>query len=386
MERAVLHQDGADGAASAVEFRFEHQSAGRASRSGFQFLEVGGQADHFHQQIEIGFLFCRNIDEHCLAAPLFGDEAAVGELFFDALGQGSGFIDLVDGDDDGNLGGVRVVDGFDGLGHDAVIGGGDEHDDVGGFGSARTHAGEGFVTGRIEEDDLASEGGRRFVGDGNLVCADVLGDAASFASGYVGGADGIEERGLAVIDVAHDGDNGRTRDGFRAFLAALDGGGGIFRGLFLEGDDFGVGSEEARHFAGELGVEGLIDGGEHAANHEARDYILGANAELLGQVFYGNAFRNCDVARDRRGLVADGHARRRSVALHRAFFDSSRHISLTGTARRRTRTGTWTRRSWRSHSSSGAYAERTRSGGRHARRMHGPTFAGTKRRTRRSRR
>jgi len=58
-----------------------------------------------------------------------------------------------------------------------------------------------------------------------------------------------------VIDVAHDGDNGRTRDGFRAFLAALDGGGGIFRGLFLEGDDFGVGSEEARHFAGELGVE-----------------------------------------------------------------------------------------------------------------------------------
>ena len=116
---------------------------------------------------------------------------------------------------------MRVVDGFDGLRHDAVIGGGDEHDDVGGFGAAGTHAGEGFVTGRIEEHDLASEGGRRLVGDGNLVCADVLGDAARFASGYVGGADGIEQRGFAVIDVAHDGDDGRTRHGFRAFFAAL---------------------------------------------------------------------------------------------------------------------------------------------------------------------
>jgi hypothetical protein len=40
----------------------------------------------------------------------------------------------------------------------------------------------------------------------------VLRDAARFASGHIGRADGIEQRGLAVIDVAHDGDDGRTRD------------------------------------------------------------------------------------------------------------------------------------------------------------------------------
>jgi hypothetical protein len=80
---------------------------------------------------------------------------------------------------------------------------------------------------------------------------------------------------------------------------------GIFRSLFFEGDDFGVGSEEARHLAGQFRVERLIDGREHAAHHQARDHILGANAQLLGQVFYRDSFRNRDVPRDRRRLVAD---------------------------------------------------------------------------------
>ena len=73
-------------------------------------------------------------------------------------GIGFGLVDLVDGDDDGHLGGAGVIDGFEGLGHDAVIGSDDHDDDVGDLGAASTHAGEGFVTGGIEEDDLAAEG------------------------------------------------------------------------------------------------------------------------------------------------------------------------------------------------------------------------------------
>ena len=55
-----------------------------------------------------------------------------------------------------------------------------------------------------------------------------VGDAASFSRGYVGFADGVEQRGLAVIDVAHHGDDGRTRDfklagifGFEDFFDGL---------------------------------------------------------------------------------------------------------------------------------------------------------------------
>ena len=47
--------------------------------------------------------------------------------------------------------------------------------------------------------------------DGHLVCADALGDAAGFAFDDVGAADGVEQSGLTVVDMAHDGDDRRTR-------------------------------------------------------------------------------------------------------------------------------------------------------------------------------
>jgi hypothetical protein len=53
-----------------------------------------------------------------------------------------------------------------------------------------------------------------------VVRADVLRDAARLTRGHFRLADVIEQRGLAVIDVAHDGDHGRTRRfGFRRALA-----------------------------------------------------------------------------------------------------------------------------------------------------------------------
>ena len=180
-------------------------------------------------------------------------------------------IDLVHGDNDRNFGGVRVIDGFNRLRHDAVIGGDDQHDNVGRLGSARTHAGKRFVTRRIEEHNLAPERRRFLVGNANFVGADVLRDAARFASGNVGGADRVEQRGLAVVDVAHDRDHRRTRRRLRgAFLSALGGCVDIFRSLLFEGDHFGLGAEEARHLARQFGIERLVDGGENAAPQQAR--------------------------------------------------------------------------------------------------------------------
>ena len=55
-----------------------------------------------------------------------------------------------------------MVDGLKRLRHHAVVGGHHQHDDVGDLGAAGTHAGERFVTRRIEEHDLAAIC-RRFV-------------------------------------------------------------------------------------------------------------------------------------------------------------------------------------------------------------------------------
>ena len=58
-----------------------------------------------------------------VAAPLLGHQTVLGQLLLDAVGVGAGLIHLVDGHDDGNFGGLGVVDGLHGLGHDAVVGG-----------------------------------------------------------------------------------------------------------------------------------------------------------------------------------------------------------------------------------------------------------------------
>ena len=79
----------------------------------------------------------------------------------------------------GHSGGAGVIDGFEGLRHDAVVGRDHQHHDIGDLGAAGTHAGERFVAGRIDEDDLAA-----VLLD--VVRADVLRDSAGFAFGHVG--------------------------------------------------------------------------------------------------------------------------------------------------------------------------------------------------------
>ena len=167
-------------------------------------------------------VFCLrgNIHEHGRAAPVFRHQAAVSELLLYAIGQRVRLINFVDRNNDRNFRSMGVVDGFERLRHHAVIRRDDENDNVGGFRAARTHAGKGFVTGRIEEHDLAPVGRRIFIHECDFVGADMLGDSAGFAFGNVGGTDGIEQRRFAVVDVAHDGDNRRTRNRFgRAFFA-----------------------------------------------------------------------------------------------------------------------------------------------------------------------
>src|SRR6516165_9366222 len=115
---------------------------------------------HLHQQVEIGLLFGRDIDENRTSTPVFRHQAAICELFLDSLGQSVRLVNFIDRDDDGHLRGMRVIDGFEGLRHDAIVGSHDQHHDVGSLGSARAHASEGFVARRVQEHDLAPIGGR----------------------------------------------------------------------------------------------------------------------------------------------------------------------------------------------------------------------------------
>ena len=169
---------------------------------------VGGEHDRLEQLVEAGAGLGRDVDEHRVAAVLLGHESVLGELAAGLARVGVGLVDLVHRDHDRHAGGLGVVERLDRLRHDAVVGRDHEHRDVGGLGTTGTHGGERLVTGGVDEGD-ATLGAVDLGGD--LVGTDGLRDATGLLVDDVAVAQRVEQLGLAVVDVTHDGDDRRTR-------------------------------------------------------------------------------------------------------------------------------------------------------------------------------
>ena len=148
---------------------------------------------------------------------LSGSTFEAVELLPGLVEVGVGQVDLVDGDDERHAGGLGVVDGFLGLRHDAVVGGDDDDGDVGDLGAAGPHLGERLVAGRVEEGD-------RPAAVLDAPGADDLRDAAGFGGGDVALANLVQQRRLAVIDVAHDGDDRGARHQVFRLVGLLEAG------------------------------------------------------------------------------------------------------------------------------------------------------------------
>jgi hypothetical protein len=199
---------------------------------------------------------------------------------------GSAPVDFVDGDDQGHFGGAGVFDGLDGLRHHAVIGGDHQNHDVGHAGAAGAHGGEGLVAGGVDEGDLVA-GGR-----GHLVGADVLGDAAGLAGRDVGFAQGVQQAGLAVVDMAHDGDDRRAGQQVRVGVS------GAFEADFhvRVGDAAGAVAEFGDDQFGGVGVDRLGDGGHHAELHQRLHHLIAAGGHAVGEFLDGDGFRQDHLA------------------------------------------------------------------------------------------
>ena len=151
----------------------------------------------------------------------------------------------------------------------------------------------------------------------------MLGNASGFAAGNIGFADGVEQRRLAMIDVAHDGDHRGTWNLVLVGVCLRE---DVFDGfvghLVLKGDDLGVGSELAGDILDEFAIERLIHGDEDATQQQHGDEILAAHSEFLGKILDADALRHRDGAGDGQrlsGNLGSAEARWRSEALHRAF-------------------------------------------------------------------
>ena len=192
-------------AAADVEARLDDRPGRFDVRVGGQ-LELGVRDEQhlLEQVVEVRLLLGRDVRELHRSAPLLGLQALGGEVGLHAVGIRVRHVHLVDGDDDRDAGGARVRDRLERLRHDAVVGGDDEHGDVRDLGAAGAHGRERLVARRVEEGDLAPV-------DVGLVRADVLRDAAGLGLDDGGLADRVQQRRLAVVDVAHDRDDRRPR-------------------------------------------------------------------------------------------------------------------------------------------------------------------------------
>ena len=104
---------------------------GAAIRVGLKLEQIGLQQNHFDQLIDALLGQRGNIDENGIATPIVRNQTFVLQLLANFHRVRVGMVDLVDGDEDRHLGRLRVVQRFERLRHDAVIGRDDQHDDVG---------------------------------------------------------------------------------------------------------------------------------------------------------------------------------------------------------------------------------------------------------------
>ena len=293
LQRTAQHQHRGDRAAAFLEAGLDHVS-GRHPRGGrLQFEHFGLQQNAVEQLIHALPGAGRHRHENILAAPFLGNDAVLGEFLLDLFRIRFGLVHLVERHDDGHLGRLRVLDGLDGLRHDAVVGAHHQDHDVGDLRAARAHGGEGRVARRIQE-------GHHALGGLDVVRADMLGDAAGLARRHLGAAYVVEQRGLAVIDMSHHGHHRRTRQHFeRGIRFALQ---IILDDIFLA-QHRGV-AHLLDHQHGGVLLDHLIDRGHHAHVHHHLDDFGGLDGHLLRQL------------PDRHGL-ADGdlahHARRRHL-------------------------------------------------------------------------
>ena len=277
----------------------DHGAGGATVGDGTQLQHFGLKQNLLQQFVDAHTGLRGHRHKRRITAVLFRHHFLDHQLLLDAVRVGIGLVSLGDGHHDRHLGCLGVLDGFLGLGHDTVVRCHHQNHDVGGLGTAGTHGREGLVTGGIEERHHAAWGF-------DVVGANVLRDTTSFARRHLGAADVVQQRGLAVVHVAHDGDHGRTRQHL-----------GVLHCRFLVGKGFRIVQRRHHrlvaqffdHDHGRVLVQGLVDGGHLAQLHELLDDLGGLDRHLVGQFGHSDRLRHVNFQR------ANLHRRRLGVEI-----------------------------------------------------------------------
>ena len=171
---AALNQDGRNGTPAFFHFGFDDRATcssfgGRLKLKQFR-LQLDCFLQFFHavagQRGDMGTL---NITTQVFDLDLMRQQFGLNFIRIDTR-----LVALVDGDNDRDIGRFGVSNCFNGLWHQAVVGGDHENDDIGDIGAPSPHFSKCCMTRSIEEADSLS------ATVCNLIGPDMLCDAAGF--------------------------------------------------------------------------------------------------------------------------------------------------------------------------------------------------------------
>ncbi len=166
----------------------------------------------------------------------------------------------------------------------------------------------------------------------NFRRANVLRDSTGLARGDFRFADGVQQAGFPVVDVAHDGHDRRARFQIFRFFFPRD----FLHHVFFKRQHLDDAVEGFCQAGGGRGVQGLVDACEDAAVQQYFQNFLGAHVQLFGQIADRHAFRDGNFSRLprrrsrraldlRRAALAGTHACPHRMQLALAFFKALFH-------------------------------------------------------------
>ncbi|KNX40127.1 hypothetical protein ROTO_33190 [Roseovarius tolerans] len=310
LQRAFLDQNSRNGATAHVKLRLDHGPLGGTVRIGLEFEYLGLQRDRFEQFFQTLASNRRHFHILHIARHRLDDHLVTEQIGAHLVGIGGRQIDLVDRHDHRHLGRLGMVDGLDGLRHHGIIGCNDKHDNIRHLRPARAHRGKGRVARRVEEAEHGAAVG------GDLIRPDMLGDTTSLASDDLGISDRVQKRGLAVVNVTHDGDHRRPRHEILGLV--LDLRDDVLHIRVADTHD-AVAEFLDDQFCG-IRVDRLVLRDHHAILHEGLDHVTDALGHAVRQFRDNDHLGQLHVAHDLFTLLRTAHGlltRALLLALHR---------------------------------------------------------------------
>ena len=124
-----------------------------------------------------------------------------------------------------------------------------------------------------------------------MVSTNVLCDATGFARSDFGSANVVQQRGLAVVHVAHDGHHRRTWQQLGVLIRHFV----VSKGFWIvQCSHHRFVTHFFHHDHGGILVQGLVHGGHLAQLHQVLDDLRGLDGHLVGQLGHGDGLGHMD--------------------------------------------------------------------------------------------